>query len=180
MHTHVPATCPVCFRSSITGPAHCPGGHHPPRSHPRERNNLHRRFRWYVLPSLSLFPFSISHKPTHRTGSISNQRSGKHTSYVSYTPSITQIPSTAYLRFGFLISANWVSMSVLLLPHPAPLIVPQVPVILVGNKIDLRGGEVTNEALEEEIIPIMADFKASSCPSSLAYRRPLPRKSRLA
>lgn len=35
----------------------------------------------------------------------------------------------------------------------------QVPVILVGNKIDLRGGEVTNEALEEEIIPIMNEFK---------------------
>lgn len=35
----------------------------------------------------------------------------------------------------------------------------QVPVILVGNKIDLRGGEVTNEALEEEIVPIMNEFK---------------------
>ncbi|KAI0004590.1 mitochondrial Rho 1 [Russula compacta] len=34
-----------------------------------------------------------------------------------------------------------------------------VPVILVGNKIDLRGGEVTNEALEAEIRPIMDDFK---------------------
>ncbi|KAI8986202.1 mitochondrial Rho GTPase [Trametes punicea] len=34
-----------------------------------------------------------------------------------------------------------------------------VPVILVGNKIDLRGGEVTNEALEDEIIPIMNEFK---------------------
>jgi Ras family protein T1 len=32
-------------------------------------------------------------------------------------------------------------------------------VILVGNKIDLRGGEVTNEALEEEIVPIMNEFK---------------------
>ena len=35
----------------------------------------------------------------------------------------------------------------------------QVPVILVGNKIDLRSGFVTNEALEEEITPIMRDFK---------------------
>lgn len=35
----------------------------------------------------------------------------------------------------------------------------QVPVILVGNKIDLRGGEVTNEALEAEIGPIMNEFK---------------------
>ncbi|KAH9997968.1 P-loop containing nucleoside triphosphate hydrolase protein [Russula vinacea] len=34
-----------------------------------------------------------------------------------------------------------------------------VPVILVGNKIDLRGGEVTNKSLEDEIRPIMADFK---------------------
>ena len=31
--------------------------------------------------------------------------------------------------------------------------------ILVGNKIDLRGGEVTNEALEDEIVPIMNEFK---------------------
>jgi Ras family protein T1 len=35
----------------------------------------------------------------------------------------------------------------------------QVPVILVGNKIDLRGGEVTNEGLEDEIAPIMREFK---------------------
>ncbi|KAJ3532773.1 hypothetical protein NM688_g7374 [Phlebia brevispora] len=34
-----------------------------------------------------------------------------------------------------------------------------VPVILVGNKIDLRGGEVTNEALEGEVLPIMSEFK---------------------
>lgn len=37
----------------------------------------------------------------------------------------------------------------------------QVPVILVGNKIDLRGGEVTNQALEEEVAPIMREFKVS-------------------
>jgi hypothetical protein len=29
----------------------------------------------------------------------------------------------------------------------------------VGNKIDLRGGEVTNKALVDEIKPIMTDFK---------------------
>ena len=29
----------------------------------------------------------------------------------------------------------------------------------MGNKIDLRGGEVTNEALEDEIVPIMHEFK---------------------
>ncbi len=34
--------------------------------------------------------------------------------------------------------------------------------ILVGNKIDLRGGEVTNEALEDEIVPIMNEFKVDS------------------
>jgi GTPase SAR1 family protein len=34
-----------------------------------------------------------------------------------------------------------------------------VPVILVGNKIDLRGGDVSNEALEDEIAPLMRDFK---------------------
>ncbi|KAH7340659.1 mitochondrial Rho 1 [Rhizoctonia solani] len=34
-----------------------------------------------------------------------------------------------------------------------------VPVILVGNKIDLRGGEVSNEDLENEVSPIMEEFK---------------------
>jgi len=38
----------------------------------------------------------------------------------------------------------------------------KVPVILVGNRIDLRGGEVTNEALEDEIVPIMNEFKVRS------------------
>jgi GTPase SAR1 family protein len=38
----------------------------------------------------------------------------------------------------------------------------KVPVVLVGNKIDLRGGEVTNEALEDEIVPIMNEFKVDS------------------
>lgn len=33
------------------------------------------------------------------------------------------------------------------------------PVILVGNKIDLRSGNVTNAALEEELAPVMAEFK---------------------
>lgn len=33
------------------------------------------------------------------------------------------------------------------------------PVILVGNKIDTRGLDVTNEELEEEILPLMSDFK---------------------
>lgn len=63
-------------------------------------------------------------------------------------------------------------------PHNALLIPLQVPVILIGNKIDLRGGEVTNEALEDEIVPIMNEFKASSLPPSSAQHRPLPRKSR--
>jgi Ras family protein T1 len=37
-----------------------------------------------------------------------------------------------------------------------------VPVILCGNKIDLRGGEVTNQDLEQEIMPIMNEFKVRS------------------
>ena len=41
----------------------------------------------------------------------------------------------------------------------------KVPVILVGNKIDLRSGEVSNHALEEEIVPIMNEFKV--CCSNL-------------
>ncbi|KAI9219711.1 mitochondrial Rho 1 [Blastocladiella britannica] len=34
-----------------------------------------------------------------------------------------------------------------------------VPIVLVGNKIDVRGDDVTNNMLEEEILPIMTDFK---------------------
>jgi GTPase SAR1 family protein len=52
-------------------------------------------------------------------------------------------------------------MSVRTSPDEALLISFQVPVILVGNKIDLRGGEVTNEALEDEIVPIMNEYKVS-------------------
>ena len=45
-----------------------------------------------------------------------------------------------------------------------------VPVILIGNKIDLRGGEVTNEALEDEIVPIMNEFKVLPITSWSAVR----------
>ncbi|GAA5932845.1 hypothetical protein JCM3775_002254 [Rhodotorula graminis] len=34
-----------------------------------------------------------------------------------------------------------------------------VPVVLIGNKIDLREGQVTNQALEDEIVPIMQEYK---------------------
>jgi hypothetical protein len=48
-----------------------------------------------------------------------------------------------------------------------------VPVILCGNKIDLRGGEVTNQDLEQEIMPIMNEFKVRST-DGLPRRRSLP------
>lgn len=41
--------------------------------------------------------------------------------------------------------------------------------ILVGNKIDLRGGHVTNQALEDEILPIMNEFKVCRSLSFLAF-----------
>ncbi|CAK5269906.1 unnamed protein product [Mycena citricolor] len=44
------------------------------------------------------------------------------------------------------------------LPHFRQLGV-NVPVILVGNKIDLRGDDPANETLAEEILPIMNEFK---------------------
>ncbi|KAJ7695672.1 P-loop containing nucleoside triphosphate hydrolase protein [Mycena rosella] len=58
------------------------------------------------------------------------------------------------------------------LPHFRQLGV-NVPVILVGNKIDLRGGEVTNEALEEEIIPIMNEFKEVETCVECSAKKPL-------
>lgn len=57
---------------------------------------------------------------------------------------------------------------------------------MVGNKIDLRGGEVSNEDLENEVAPIMEEFKVrSSFEFTLAVREliiiPVScRKSRLA
>jgi hypothetical protein len=35
----------------------------------------------------------------------------------------------------------------------------QVPVVLVGNKIDLRGNDVSNKCLEDEVVPLMNEFK---------------------
>ena len=41
----------------------------------------------------------------------------------------------------------------------------------VRNKIDLRGGEVTNEALEAEIVPIMKEFKVRLLKTPHTYYR---------
>lgn len=66
----------------------------------------------YIVDSggrcLPLHPirFSISTKPAHRIDSILNQKFGKPMSYAWYTPSTTQTPSTVYLHFGSLTSAN--------------------------------------------------------------------------
>jgi hypothetical protein len=50
----------------------------------------------------------------------------------------------------------------------------QVPVILVGNKVDLRGGEITNQDLENEIAPIMSKFKVYLLtPSTIIYSNPI-------
>lgn len=51
------------------------------------------------------------------------------------------------------------------LPYLRSLGIINVPVILVGNKIDQRtDAELTNEALEDELAPVMAEFKeVESC-----------------
>ncbi|RUS16020.1 mitochondrial Rho GTPase [Endogone sp. FLAS-F59071] len=48
-----------------------------------------------------------------------------------------------------------------------------VPVVLVGNKIDLRGEDVTNQSLEDEIIPIMNEFKEVETCVECSARQPL-------
>jgi Ras family protein T1 len=48
-----------------------------------------------------------------------------------------------------------------------------VPVILVGNKIDLRSGDVTNAALEDELAPVMAEFKEVETCVECSARIPL-------
>ena len=42
------------------------------------------------------------------------------------------------------------------LAYTAPLL---VPVVLVGSKIDQRGGEMLNHALDQEVQPVMDAFK---------------------
>lgn len=37
----------------------------------------------------------------------------------------------------------------------------QIPVILVGNKIDVRGEDLTNPRLQEDMEPIMEEFKVA-------------------
>jgi len=47
-------------------------------------------------------------------------------------------------------------------PRQCPWSVPrhaQVPIVLAGNKIDLRGTTVQQATLDEEIMPIMNDWK---------------------
>jgi GTPase SAR1 family protein len=49
----------------------------------------------------------------------------------------------------------------LFLPHtPLLSLSPQtIPVILVGNKIDLRGSDTSSKTLEDDVMPIMTEFK---------------------
>ncbi|CAG8461994.1 8997_t:CDS:10 [Acaulospora morrowiae] len=49
----------------------------------------------------------------------------------------------------------------------------KVPVVLVGNKIDLRGDQVTNQSLEDEIIPIMNEFKEVETCVECSAKQPL-------
>ncbi|KAJ3041842.1 ERMES complex Ca(2+)-binding regulatory GTPase gem1 [Rhizophlyctis rosea] len=48
-----------------------------------------------------------------------------------------------------------------------------VPVVLVGNKIDLRGKDITNESLEEQIMPIMNEFKEVETCVECSAKQPL-------
>ncbi|GBB88447.1 hypothetical protein RclHR1_00150043 [Rhizophagus clarus] len=48
-----------------------------------------------------------------------------------------------------------------------------VPIVLVGNKIDLRGDQITNQSLEDEIIPIMNDFKEVETCVECSAKQPL-------
>lgn len=146
-HTSLPT------HSLPIGATHRPRGHHPPRSHPRERNDLHRRFRMYV-PHSPAFPYYYFLSTMRTAGPQDKQHletecRKAHVICVVYSidnpNSFDRIP-TYWLPYFRQLGVN-------------------VPVILVGNKIDLRGGEVTNEALEAEIIPIMNEFKV--CPPSL-------------
>jgi hypothetical protein len=91
------------------GPAHRPRSHYSPRSHPRKRDYLYRRLRRLFFPRLSepLVPaYNRPLQPDHRTVHTSNPKSEKHMSFVSFIPSTTLIPLTAYQPIGFPTSVN--------------------------------------------------------------------------
>ena len=48
-----------------------------------------------------------------------------------------------------------------------------VPVVLVGNKIDLRGNNIQNEMLEAQIMPIMGEFKEVETCVECSAKQPL-------
>ncbi|KAJ3261803.1 ERMES complex Ca(2+)-binding regulatory GTPase gem1 [Boothiomyces macroporosus] len=48
-----------------------------------------------------------------------------------------------------------------------------VPVVLVGNKIDLRGKDVANDALDEQVKPIMNEFKEVETCVECSAKQPL-------
>ncbi|KAJ3239371.1 ERMES complex Ca(2+)-binding regulatory GTPase gem1 [Chytriomyces hyalinus] len=48
-----------------------------------------------------------------------------------------------------------------------------VPIVLVGNKIDLRGSDYTNESLEAQIAPIMNEFKEVETCVECSAKQPL-------
>lgn len=48
-----------------------------------------------------------------------------------------------------------------------------VPVVLVGNKIDKRGNDIANDALEEQVMPIMNEFKEVETCVECSAKQPL-------
>ncbi|KAF8938460.1 mitochondrial Rho 1 [Dissophora ornata] len=48
-----------------------------------------------------------------------------------------------------------------------------VPVVLVGNKIDLRGDDVSNKCLEDEVVPLMNEFKEVETCVECSAKQPL-------
>ncbi|KAF9978524.1 ERMES complex Ca(2+)-binding regulatory GTPase gem1 [Actinomortierella ambigua] len=48
-----------------------------------------------------------------------------------------------------------------------------VPVVLVGNKIDLRGPDYSNKTLEDEVLPIMNEFKEVETCIECSAKQPL-------
>lgn len=43
--------------------------------------------------------------------------------------------------------------------------------VLVGNKIDLRGDDVSNKCLEDEVVPIMNEFKVRNSERGTFFER---------
>lgn len=148
------------------GTTYRPRSYHPTRGHPRKCYYIYCRLRRYpcYLQFALIYSLVIIPAGPHDRAHLESETRKAHVICVVYAidnpNSFDRIP-TYWLPHFRQLGVNVLLLLSLTCIHILTILL-KVPVILVGNKIDLRGGEVTNEALEDEIVPIMNEFKVCS------------------